>query len=289
MRALQFYQEKGISERRSCFLLKLGRSSARYVKNEKVIDPILSKIENLREKNPRFGSRRLHALLRKEGEEVNHKRVERLVQENHLQVPKKKRYKVPQDKKKPPAIVPERQNHVWTLDFQEDALASGRKVKILNILDEFTRTWLFAEASFSSSAEWVRDTLSTLFRVHGVPEYLRSDNGSEFIAHLVKVFLLEQGCSSAYIDKGKPWQNGIVESFHGKVRDEFLNRESFSSLPELNGSLQSHRHWYNEERPHSSLGYQTPLAFGTSCSRQENPPKSENPHQENLHQGSQGF
>jgi putative transposase len=266
--AVQFCQAKGISQRRACTLVSLARSSARYSKKTLEPDPLVSQLSKLREANPRFGSRRLHALLKREGETVNYKRVERLVRMNHLQVARKKRPRVPIDKKKTVVSQALYPHHVWTIDFQEDALINGKKVKILNILDEFTREWLLGEASFSSSAEWVKSSLSTLFSSHGVPHSLRSDNGSEFIAHLMKNYLVESGSSASYIDPGKPWQNGIVESFHGKLRDEFLNRECFSSVLEMNVSLQVHRRWYNEERPHSSLQYRTPLAYRREKSKE---------------------
>ena len=162
-----------------------------------------------------------------------------------LQVPRKKRVRIPASEQKSvveQALYP---HHIWCIDFQEDALLDGAKVKILNVLDEFTREWLFGRASLIKSAHWVKQTLRVLFEQGNTPASVRSDNGGEFIALTVKAFLLESGSESAFIEKGCPWENGIIESFHGKLRDEFLNRECFTTLAEFNIRLETHRLWYN--------------------------------------------
>jgi transposase InsO family protein len=152
-------------------------------------------------------------------------------------------------------------NHVWTLDFQEDALIGGKKVKILNILDEFTREWLEVVAGATTSAALVMRTLLPLFARRGTPEFLRSDNGGEFIAGQLKQLLEEARVASYFIDPGSPWQNGFIESFHSHLRDELLNREAFATLTEIRHQLASHRLWYNQERIHSSLDYITPEEY----------------------------
>ena len=217
-----------------------------------------------------------------EGVKVNYKRVERLFREAKLQVPRKKRVRIPASEQKSvveQALYP---HHIWCIDFQEDALLDGAKVKILNVLDEFTREWLFGRASLIKSAHWVKQTLRVLFEQGNTPASVRSDNGGEFIALTVKAFLLESGSESAFIEKGCPWENGIIESFHGKLRDEFLNRECFTTLAEFNIRLEAHRLWYNEKRPHSSLRYEPPHAFSQGWSS-NNPDTSQNPDESPNH------
>jgi putative transposase len=152
-------------------------------------------------------------------------------------------------------------NQVWTIDFQEDALLGGRKVRILNILDEFTREWLAVVVGFSASAKTVMGTLLPLLAKRGSPLYLRSDNGGEFVAEDLKTLLKGVGAVSRFIEPGHPWQNGFIESFHGRLRDEFLDREVFVSLAETRVQIEVHRLWYNRERPHSRLGYLSPEEF----------------------------
>lgn len=172
----------------------------------------------------------------------------------------------------------ERPNHVWTLDFQDDALIAGRKIKILNVLDEFTREWLEVVAGFTTSADLVMRTLLPLFArrtvapsdVHrGTPAFLRSDNGGEFIAGKLRSLLEEAQVTSYFIDPGSPWQNGFIESFHSHLRDELLDREAFATLWEIRHGLSRHRPWYNRERIHSSLGYLTPEEFRQEWEEQQ--------------------
>ena len=160
-------------------------------------------------------------------------------------------------------------NATWSYDFQEDALLSGRKVRLLNILDEFTREWLSVTVGVSLTSQAVIAALRPLFTVRGAPSLVRSDNGPEFIAADVQEWLKESGTAPHYIDPGCPWQNGFTESFHGKLRDEFLSREVFASVREAQVRLETHRRWYNEERPHSSLKYLTPRAFRQVCDQQQ--------------------
>ncbi len=150
---------------------------------------------------------------------------------------------------------------MWSYDFQEDALASGRKLRLLSILDEFTREWLSVSVGVSLTSQAVLAALKPLFAMRGAPCFVRSDNGSEFIAGEVQAWLKDSGSAPQYIDPGCPWQNGFQESFHGKVRDELLNREVFVSVAEAQARLEAHRRWYNEERPHSSLQYLPPSKF----------------------------
>jgi len=162
----------------------------------------------------------------------------------------------------------ERPDHVWSYDFQGDALVSGRRLRLLNVLDEFTREWLSVTVGVSLTSQAVLVALTPLFLSRGVPDTVRSDNGPEFIAAEVQDWLRQKGSTPHFIDPGCPWQNGFVESFHGKLRDELLDREVFLSVAEAQTRLETHRRWYNEGRPHSSLKYVPPAAFARAW-RQE--------------------
>jgi putative transposase len=256
----------GLSERRATRLIGIQRASVRYCAVVRSQDAkLLIQLRQIKEQHPRFGVPRVMALLRttdSSWETVNRKRVERLWRGAGLQVARRKR------KKRPPkaerTTIPckaERPNHVWTYDFIEDALLDGRKIRILNILDEFTREWIAVKVGISMSAKAVVSVLMPLLQKLGPPMFVRSDNGGEFIATEVKEALKEAGASPAYIDPGSPWQNGFVESFHGKLRDEFLDQETFLTVQEAQVCLEGRRQFYNEVRPHSALSYLSPNAF----------------------------
>jgi len=255
----------GISERRATMLAGIPRSLARYKARPRPQDAELAaRLRRLGTDHPRFGVPRIGALLRAEGITVNHKRVERLWRAAGLQVPHRRRkaWKRPKVEPQPPVpCTAERPNQVWTYDFIEDGLSDGRKVRILNVLDEFTREWLAVKAGASMSGRAVVSVLLPLFAERGAPAFLRSDNGGEFIAAEVQAALRAVGATPSYIAPGAPWQNGFVESFHGKLRDECLDREVFLGLKETQVCLERQRRFYNEERPHSSLGYISPAAF----------------------------
>jgi putative transposase len=263
---------RGISERRACHLMNIHRSSARYLAHPPDDAPLLQRLQEIKEKQPRFGSPRAHATLRAAGETVNHKRVERVWRRYGLQISRRRKKR----KIKTGNTVPgkaEHPNHVWCYDFLEDGLLSGRKVRILCVLDEFTREWLGVVVATSVTSQTVIVLLQTLFSEQGVPGFLRSDNGPEFIAQEVKGWLQSRGAAPHYIDPGCPWQNGYQESFHGKLRDELLDREVFVSVAEARVRLESHRHWYNQERPHSSLKYRPPATFRRAWQEQQEPPQ----------------
>ena len=265
--ALALAHAGGLSERRACLLLALPRSTARYQAQETDEAALVEKIQAIQRVSPRFGVRRVYARLRQQGEQINHKRVQRVIQRHGLQVRRHKSKKtirtgarVPQEATRP--------DQVWTLDFQQDSLLGGGKFLLLNVLDEFTREWLAVVVGKQATARVVVATLVGLFRERGRPAILRSDNGGAFIAGEVQTLLASEASAPFFIDPGKPWQNGFVESFQGRLRDELLDREAFGSLAEARVRLETHRHWYNDERPHSSLGYASPSAFRHAWEKQ---------------------
>jgi putative transposase len=251
---------RGLSQRRACLLAGLNRSSWHYGAHPKNDEATRERLRALAQGHPRWGYRRAWAVLRREGEATNHKRVWRLWKQEGLCVkkrPKKRRAKTGQS-------VPcqaTHPNHVWTCDFLYDSCLSGTKLKLLTVEDEFTRECLWIEVATSLPATKVMGVLSGLFTKHGVPRFLRSDKGPEFIAEARKDWLAGQGTGTLYIAPGSPWQNGLGESFKGKLRDQCLSAEVFVSVAEARVRVQAYRRHYNGERPHSSLGYQTPLEF----------------------------
>lgn len=253
-------QERGLSVRASCRLSAISRShlrEARFIDNE----TLREEIRRLSYKFPRFGYRRIHGILTKQmGWKINVKRVKRIRGEEGLQVRKKSKKRRRGQGVKPPeqATAP---NHVWTVDFVQDGLSRGGKIRLLTVLDEFTRESLCICVERRLKAADVRMTLEALFKDYGIPMYLRSDNGSEFIAQCLQGWLKEQGTKPLFIEPGSPWQNGKCESFNGRFRDECLNMEVFDSLPEAQYVIEHWREHYNSERPHSALAYLTPLQF----------------------------
>jgi transposase InsO family protein len=208
----------------------------------------------------RYGYRRITALLRAEGWIVNHKRVERIWREEGLRVPLKqpKRGRLYLNDGSCIRLRPSFKNHVWSYDFVYDRLHNGKRIRMLTVIDEYTRRCLSMRVGSSIKSNDVLDTLSTLFITEGVPDYIRSDNGSEFTAKALREWLESIGVKTAYIEPGSPWENGYNESFNGKLRDELLNTEIFYTLKEAKVLIEEWRRHYNEVRPHSSLGYRPP-------------------------------
>lgn len=257
----EFVKTQKISERRSCALVRLNRKSFRYRQRRKPNEQLIKRIQELAIAHPRFGYRRIHALLRREDFKAGLKCVYRLWKQLELILPKKRPRKV--RAKATTGIVPkaEKANQVWTYDFVFDQSLSGKSLKMLTLIDEFTRECLAIEVGVSIKSERVRQILERICFEKGKPEQIRSDNGSEFIGKAVGDWLQENGIKPLYIEPGKPWQNGKGESFNGKLRDECLSREWFSSVKEAQAVIEGWRKFYNEERPHSSLGYLTPWEF----------------------------
>ena len=255
---MHFLISGGLSTQRACALLQLHRSTFRYAAHPRDDTQTVTQMQSLAAQNPRYGYRRMHTLLN-QTELINHKRVRRLWRKHRLQVPRVVR-KRPR-RERPARLQAAYPSHIWAYDFVEDALADGRKLYILTVMDEFTREGLALEAALATSAERVIGVLAALVAQHGAPGYLRSDNGAEFVARAVQVWLAESGVQTLYIEPGKPWQNGKEERFNGTVRDECLNLYVFSSLAEAHVRLSAFRQHYNSQRPHSRLRYLTPLAF----------------------------
>lgn len=218
-------------------------------------------------KHPRFGYRRITHLLRADGWVLNYKRVYRIWRAEGLKVPQKqrKRRRLGCSDNSCARKRPEYINHVWSYDFLADRTADGRRLKLLVIVDEFTRESLAVEVNRSITASDVISTLEYLFVVRGTPVYIRSDNGPEFVANQVKKWLASQNVQTLYIEPGSPWENGYCESFISRLRDELLNAELFCSLKEAKVLVEQWRSQYNHRRPHSSLGYAAPAAFAAEC------------------------
>jgi len=259
---LRVSQKLAVSERRACKVLEQARATQRRILSPPVDEKQLTDdIIALATKYGRYGYRRITALLNNEhGWRVNHKRVERIWRKEGLKVPKKqpKRGRLWLNDGSCIRLRPEYKDHVWSYDFMIDRTADGRAFKILNIIDEYTRECLAILVARKIKNQDVNDLLFNLFIFRGIPEHLRSDNGPEFTARAVRKWLNRLGVKTLFIERGSPWENGYVESFNGKLRDELLNREIFTTLEEARVLIEQWRREYNQVRPHSSLRYQPP-------------------------------
>jgi len=257
-----------LSERRACKALEQPRMTQRYEPKHPDRDkPIVAAIKRLAGKHQRYGYRFITAKLRQAGWQVNHKRVQRIWRKEGLQVPYRRKIKKSYGDSQNACFVKKAEfiNHVWTYDFIDDQTEDGRKLKFLTVLDEYTRESPAIEVGRSIRARDVIDVLEYLFTVRGVPGFIRSDNGPEFIAAAIRKWLADNHVETLYISPGSPWENGYIESFHGRLRDELLNREVFHSVKETKVLVEDWRLEYNHYRPHSSLGYKTPAQFAASC------------------------
>ena len=252
--------QHGISERRACYLVGIARSLFRYRSRSPTDERLTEQLQHIAREHPRYGYRRAWALLARQGLVVNPKRVYRLWRTLGLAVPQRKKRK----RRRGVGAFPQRAehpDHVWTIDFLHDCCSDGTKLKLLTVTDEFTRESLAIEVGRSLPASAVKRALARLFSERGAPRFLRSDNGPEFIAQELYVWLALEGTGTIYIEPGSPWQNGFGESFNGKFRDECLNAEWFRGPTEARIQIQAWRWSYNHQRPHSSLGYLTPTEF----------------------------
>lgn len=256
-----FIKTKKISERRACRLVSLNRKSCRYQKRRQTESELIKRLRELAVEHPRFGYRRIHALLGREDFKVNLKRVHRLWKQQSLSLPPRRPRQ--ERAKTTVGIMPkaEKVNQVWTYDFVFDQSLSGKNLKMLTLIDEFTRECLAVEVGVSIKSERVKKILQKVCLEQGFPQMIRSDNGAEFIGKAVGDWLAQNGIKPLFTEPGSPWQNGKCESFNGKLRDECLSREWFSSVKEAQVVIEDWRKFYNERRPHSSLRYLTPLEF----------------------------
>jgi transposase InsO family protein len=259
-----------VSQRQSCAVLDQPRSTQRYTVRRKDDEAALVKrmLELVRQR-PRFGYRRIAALLRAENWRVNVKRIYRLWHREGLKVPRKLRKRRAIGTSENACAVRRAQHpdHVWTWDFVFDRTASGTTLKWLSIIDEFTRECLALKVARSITSEYVIDTLAELFAMRGVPESIRSDNGPEFVAQAIECWLQQTKVTALYIAPGAPWENGYAESFHSRLRDEFLRVNEFLDLREARMLTKDWKEDYNHRRPHSALDYQTPAAFASGWAR----------------------
>ena len=250
-----------VSERFACKVLGQHRSTQRKKPQGRPDEEALtSDIIRLASRYGRYGYRRITAMLRSEGWTVNAKRVERIWRREGLKVPQKqpKKGRLWLNDGSCIRLRPEHPNHVWSYDFVEGRTHDGRRFRMLNIIDEFTRECLAIRIDRKLNSTDVIDALSDLFILRGVPGHVRSDNGPEFIAKAVREWIVAVGAKTAFIEPGSPWENGYCESFNSKLRDELLNGETFFSLAEAQVLIEAWRRHFNTMRPHSALKYRPP-------------------------------
>lgn len=257
-------EQFGVSQRRACAVLGQPRSTQRLAAPVPSDDELALRafLRDFSRRRPRWGWRRAATAARKAGWRVNNKRIHRLWRAEGLRVPYRK-------KKRPlrgigvplGAMCPIRPNVIWALDFQFDQTADGRMLKLLNVIDEYSRECLAIEVERSIDADGVVACLERLRAERGAPVYVRFDHGPEFIAYAVADWCRFNGTDTVFIDPGSPWQNAWIESFNGRLRDEFLNGQRFDSLLEAKVLLEDWRIDYNINRPHSAHGWLTPVEF----------------------------
>jgi putative transposase len=267
--AAQRLSSSGVcSARAACRILRLARSTYRYrgrppTEQEAALH---RRLKELSERHPRYGYRRIAALLRQEGWAAGKRLVQRWRRNEGLRVPPTRRKQARRGVSTGLPTQALHRGHVWTWDFIADSTVRGGALRILTILDEYTRECHVLRADRALKSKDVLEWLGKAIEEHGAPAYLRSDNGPEFIANIVQGWLRENGVRTLYIEPGSPWQNGFVESFHGRFRDECLNREQLHTLTEARVVIGDYREDYNRLRPHSRLGYLSPAAYAqTLC------------------------
>lgn len=257
-----------LSERRACKIVGICRSSCRYQAIPRNDDAIRLRLRELAEQRHKFGSPRLHVMLRREGHLINHKRTERMYREEGLSLHLKKRKKrashlrVVMDQ-------PERVNQHWSMDFVSDSLFSGRRFRVLTVVDDFSRECPALEVDHSIGGQRVTRVLDRIALTRGLPEMITADNGPEFISKALDLWAFENNVKLRFIQPGKPMQNAYIESFNGKFRDECLNEHVFVSLEKAQATIEAWRQDYNTNRPHSSLDNMTPEEFFVSSNSKQ--------------------
>jgi transposase InsO family protein len=262
-RAVDHVQQKlAVSQRRACGVLRQARATQRYQRRTTEREQQLRQwLQRFATAYPRYGYRRAHAGLRADGWAVNRKCVERLWRAEGLRVPARRQKRSRITGVRSERLAAEHPNHVWSYDFVADRTSDGRQLRLLTIIDEYTRESLAIVVRRSMTARDVITVLAGIADKRGIPTHIRSDNGPEFIATAVKEWLKASGITTLYIDPGAPWQNGSIESFNGKLRDELLSMEVFDSLAETIVLVEEYRQHYNHQRPHSALGNLPPAVF----------------------------
>lgn len=265
-----FALKRGLSQRRACALLSTSRSTLHYESRMDARDgPLLVAMTGLANQYPRYGYRRILVFMEQSGHSMGPDKAYRLWSKAGLQVPKKRpRKRVAGSRPRPQ--LPSGANEVWAYDFVYDACANGQQVKCLTVIDEYTRECLAIDVAGSIRSGRVIEVLSRLASERGAPRHLRSDNGPEFVSQALLRWAANEALGIALTDPGKPWQNGMVESFNGKFRDECLSMEWFRSRTEAKVVIEEWRRQYNEVRPHSSLGKMTPSAFAAMIGNNPN-------------------
>lgn len=260
-RAVGFVEaELGLSERRACKALGVRRSSHRYVSKRSERESLRQDLRRLATSRPRYGYRRLHVLLRREGHQINHKLVQRLYREEGLALRRKSRRKrVAQERVPRPQV--ELPNQSWSMDFVSDMLIDGRRLRVFAVIDNCTRESLALDVNFSMSGHFIARVLDRIAEERGLPERIVCDNGPEFSGHALDRWAHERGVKLAFIRPGKPVENAFVESFNGSFRDECLNQNLFFDIVDARLKVEAWRDDYNSFRPHSSLAHQTPRQY----------------------------
>jgi len=251
----------GLSVRKACKLIGLSRTSFLYkpaVRSDEEV--IRRRLKKLAETRRRFGCRRLHIMLRREGLMINHKRTERIYKQEGLALRIRRRKKM-SSRLRTDMSKPAYPNHIWSMDFMRDNLANGRTIKVLSVVDEYTRKCFRIEVDTSINGMRVARALSEIGQIEGLPEIIINDNGPEFISNALDNWAYQRGVKLTFIRPGKPVENAYIESFNGRFRDECLNENWFLTLEHARGIIEKWRIDYNNERPHSSLGYLTPEEF----------------------------
>ena len=266
-RQVAYGREHGLLARRACTLFSVARSALGYRSVKPAKDTkAMERMRTLSAQYPRYGYRRIRIFLARDGQVMSPGRAYRLWRLGGLQVPRKRgRKRVAASRPRPQA--PTGPNQVWSYDFVFDRCANGQQLKCLTVTDEFTKEGLAIDVDGRIRSPRVIEVLSRLVSTRGAPTFLRSDNGPEFVSRAMLRWIVEQGIETALIEPGKPWQNGVVESFNGKFRDECLSLEWFRSRAEAKVVIEQWRRHYNAVRPHSSLGYLTPAAFAAQMAR----------------------
>jgi len=258
--------EYAFSERRACRLMTVPVSSYRY-ESRRSDEPLRTRLVELAREKPRFGYRRLHVLLRRSGEQVNHKRLYRVYREAGLSLRRRKRKHCV--RVRPPLRAWTAANQEWALDFAHDAVDCGRAIRVLSVLDAYTRECLALEVDTSFASRRVTRVLDAIVAERGQPKVIRCDNGPELTSRHFLAWCVERQIELVHIQPGKPTQNAHVESFHGRLREECLAVSWFQNLFDARRKIAAWQKDYNEQRPHSSLGYRTPREFATSLSAAE--------------------